>query len=155
MIENFGLYLEQYGLPRILGRIYGLLMITDEPRLGLDQMAEQLSISKASASTSARQLQSFRMIEKVSIPGDRRDYYCVALDSHIKYLKLSLESALGMSKLCQEALKLEELSKDSRLKLERIEHLYDSIIKVIGEFWVNYEFKDSLLPKASKRKAKK
>ena len=50
VIEDFGLYFEQYGLPRILGRIYGLLMITDEHALGLDDMAEQLGISKASAS---------------------------------------------------------------------------------------------------------
>ena len=134
VIENFGLYLEQYGLPRILGRIYGLLMITDEPRLGLDQMAEQLSISKASASTSARQLQSFRMIEKVSIPGDRRDYYCVALDSHIKYLKLSLESALGMSKLCQETLK--RFTPQARANRAFVRLDYQSHWRILGELRV-------------------
>ena len=83
VIEDFGLYFEQYGLQRILGRIYGLLLITDVPVLGLDDMAQQLGISKASASTSTRQLQAFTLIEKVGLPGDRRDYYRVSSDAQI------------------------------------------------------------------------
>ena len=142
VIEDFGLYFEQYGLPRILGRIYGLLMITDEAALGLDAMAEQLSISKASASTSARQLQAFTLIEKVSLPGDRRDYYRVAPDAHAKYLRTTLEKSLQFSSLIESAARIENLSPASHAKLEQIAHLYAALTETIRTFFENYQFED-------------
>jgi DNA-binding transcriptional regulator GbsR (MarR family) len=41
----------------------------------LDEMAEQLQVSKASVSANARLLETIGMIERVTKPGDRRDYY--------------------------------------------------------------------------------
>lgn len=81
VIENFGQYFEAYKLSRILGRVYGLRPITDQPYLGLDQMVDELNVSKASVSITARQLVSFMMIEKVTRPGDRRDYYRISFQS--------------------------------------------------------------------------
>jgi DNA-binding transcriptional regulator GbsR (MarR family) len=143
VIEDFGLYFEQYGLQRILGRIYGLLLITDEPVLGLDAMAEQLGISKASASTTARQLQAFTLIEKVSLPGDRRDYYRVygnSPDAHVKYLRTSIEKSLEFSSLIERAAQLEDLTPESHNKLEQIAHLYEAFNATIAAFFDNYQF---------------
>lgn len=150
VIEEFGLYFEQYGLPRTLGRIYGLLMITDEPVLGLDDMAEQLNISKASASTTARQLQAFTLIEKVSLPGDRRDYYRVALDEYAKYLRTTLEKSLGFARLIERAAQLPDLTPETHDKLERIAHVYEALIETIGTFFDNYQFEDPNTPPASR-----
>jgi DNA-binding transcriptional regulator GbsR (MarR family) len=138
VIEDFGLYFEQYGLPRILGRIYGLLLIAPEPVLGLDDMAAQLGISKASASTTARQLQMWKLIEKVSLPGDRRDYYRISPDAQIQYLRLSLESTLGFTRLIENAAQLEDLTPESRQKLERIEHIYEALAEIINDFFLSY-----------------
>ena len=154
VIEDFGLYFEQYGLPRILGRIYGLLMITDEHALGLDDMAEQLGISKASASTTARQLQAFTLIEKVSLPGDRRDYYRVALDEYAKYLRTSLEKSLGFAKLIERAARLEDLTPETHDKLERIAHVYEALIEMIGAFFDTYQFEAASRKTAAKLTSK-
>jgi DNA-binding transcriptional regulator GbsR (MarR family) len=143
VIEDFGLYFEQYGLPRILGRIYGLLLITDEPVLGLDDMAEQLGISKASASTTARQLQAFTLIEKVSLPGDRRDYYRVygsSPDAHVNYLRNSIAKSLEFSSLIERAAQLEDLTPESHDKLEQIAHLYEAFNANISTFFESYQF---------------
>jgi DNA-binding transcriptional regulator GbsR (MarR family) len=143
VIEDFGLYFEQYGLPRILGRIYGLLLITDEPALGLDEMAEQLNISKASASTTARQLQAFTLIEKVSLPGDRRDYYRVygdSPDAHVNYLRNSISKSLEFSSLIERAAQLEDLTLESHMKLEQIAHLYEAFNAAITAFFEGYQF---------------
>ncbi len=153
VIEDFGLYFEQYGLPRILGRIYGLLMITDAPMLGLDEMAEQLGISKASASTSARQLQAFTLIEKLSLPGDRRDYYRVAPDEYVQYLRTTLEKSLEFSKLIERAAQLENLTPASRTKLERIAHVYEALTETIRRFFENYQFEDPADPTAPQKPA--
>jgi hypothetical protein len=140
VIEDFGLYFESFGLPRIVGRIYGALMITDEAVMGLDALTEQLGISKASASTAARQLHSFKLIEKVSLPGDRRDYYRVGPDAHIQYLKLSIGSSLGFAKLIEAAAHIGDLSPPARLKLERIEHLYEALSAHFQIFFETYRF---------------
>ena len=150
VIEDFGLYFEQYGLQRILGRIYGLLLITDVPVLGLDDMAQQLSISKASASTSARQLQAFTLIEKVGLPGDRRDYYRVSSDAQIQYLRTSLEKSLRFSTLLHRASQLENLTPAAHDKLTQIEHLYESLNATISDFFDSYHTKvpQSVVPQS-------
>jgi hypothetical protein len=148
VIEDFGLYFESFGLPRIVGRIYGGLLITDEAALGLDALTEQLGISKASASTSVRQLHSFKLIEKVSLPGDRRDYYRVGPDAHIQYLQLSLGGALSFAKLIEAAAHIGDLSPPARLKLERIEHLYEALSQHIKTFFDEYQFDLEPSPRA-------
>jgi predicted transcriptional regulator len=70
---------EREGLPPIAGRIFALLLLSDEPR-SLDQLSEDLGVSKASASTNARLLAQLGLVEPVRRPGSRRDYYRTADD---------------------------------------------------------------------------
>lgn len=78
-IEKFGLIAEQDGFSRIAGRMMGFLMLNQGPYT-LDEMAEELQISKTSASTNARFLEQHGIIEKVVKSGDRRDFYELADD---------------------------------------------------------------------------
>ena len=73
-IESVGLYFEQYQVSRIGGRLLGLLMLLHGP-FTLDQMAGALGVSRASVSTNMRVLNALRLVEHLSQPGDRRDYY--------------------------------------------------------------------------------
>jgi DNA-binding transcriptional regulator GbsR (MarR family) len=77
--DRMGLLFEAEGRPRIAGRIFGRLLVSDEPR-SLDQLAEELGVSKASASTNARILAAMGVLERVCRPGDRHDYYRAAPD---------------------------------------------------------------------------
>jgi DNA-binding transcriptional regulator GbsR (MarR family) len=74
-----GLALEADGLPRIAGRIFGLLLVSEDAR-SLDDMAGELKVSKGSVSTNARMLEQRAVLERISRPGDRRDYYRVPPD---------------------------------------------------------------------------
>jgi DNA-binding transcriptional regulator GbsR (MarR family) len=65
---------EADGLPRIAGRIFALALISNEAR-SLDEIAETLGVSKASVSNDTRLLERLGFIERVSRPGDRKDYY--------------------------------------------------------------------------------
>ena len=151
VIEDFGLYFEGYMLPRSLGRIYGALMIANEPVMGLDQLAGELGISKASASTTVRQLHGFQLIEKISLPGDRRDYYRVAPDAHIKYLQRSLNGALGFVKLIEAGAALDDLTPAVQLKLERILHLYEALEVAIKALFDEYSFPEAAPTKTSRK----
>ena len=73
-IERAGMLWEDDGLPRIAGRIFALALISKEAR-SLDEIASVLGVSKASVSNDTRLLERLGFIERVSRPGDRKDYY--------------------------------------------------------------------------------
>lgn len=151
LIEDFGLFWERYGLPRILGRMYGLLLLSNEHHLSLEQIAAELNISKASASTIARQLNAMTMIEKSTIPGDRRDYYRISDDNYIRSTEASMLGGLMLAAHIEQASKLEGLSPNTRSRLRRMEHFYEALSANINEFFRNYRYEEvSHAPKPAK-----
>ena len=64
------MYFESYGIPRIGGRILGLLLVADEP-LSADSIASVLRVSCASVSTNFKLLLTSSLAEKVTFAGDR------------------------------------------------------------------------------------
>jgi HTH-type transcriptional regulator, glycine betaine synthesis regulator len=79
MVEAGGRFWQMLGLPRSTGQIYGLLYLSSHP-LSLDDIVNDLGISKASASTGTRQLVAWGVIKQVWIPGERRDFFEVVPD---------------------------------------------------------------------------
>lgn len=73
-IETLGLHFEDEGIPRIGGRIMGLLVLADRP-LSLGRIAELLKVSPASVSTNIRNIHTRALVKEISYPGDRRHYY--------------------------------------------------------------------------------
>ena len=73
-VEQVGLMAEEDGLPRIAGRIFARLLLADAP-CSLDDLADELAVSKASVSTNARLMLRHGWLRRVVRPGDRRDFY--------------------------------------------------------------------------------
>lgn len=88
-VERLAVALEMDGFPRIAGRIFGLLIISDS-EISLDEIASTLGASKASASVNTRLLEQKGIIDRVSRPGDRRDYYKIASDLFVKTMEQRL-----------------------------------------------------------------
>jgi DNA-binding transcriptional regulator GbsR (MarR family) len=78
-VDRMGQAAESDGLSPIAGRLFAILLFSDEPR-SLDELADTLGVSKASFSTAARRLLERHIAERVSRPGDRRDFYELAPD---------------------------------------------------------------------------
>ncbi len=78
-VERMALALESDGLPRIAGRIFGLLLVSEDAR-SLDDLAVELRVSKGSVSTNTRLLEQRGILERICRPADRRDYYRVPPD---------------------------------------------------------------------------
>jgi len=74
-IEDVGLLFEESGHPRMAGRILGCLLISEQPHLSSTEIAEMLQASKGSLSTMTRFLLQMGLIERVGLPGRRRDYF--------------------------------------------------------------------------------
>lgn len=77
-VELMGLISQADGEPRIGGRMFGLLLVEGRA-LTLNEFAQRLDISKASASTNARRLASRGVIEYVK-HGNRQDGYALVPD---------------------------------------------------------------------------
>jgi DNA-binding transcriptional regulator GbsR (MarR family) len=75
-INDVGQYFDSYGVSDIMGRIFGLLLFAAKP-LSLTEIAKELQISKAAVSINIRTLKLSGLVQKATIPGDRRDYYCL------------------------------------------------------------------------------
>ncbi len=103
IVERFGLRFEEDGLPRIAGRMLGLLMVSAEPR-SLDDLAEELQASKTSANTNARLLERMGAVERTARPGDRRDYYRIVDDLHVRLLDARLQQMRATRDLLSQAL---------------------------------------------------
>lgn len=63
-----------FGLGKLIGRMFALLYLEPRP-LSLEEIAARLDISKASASTTIRQLESWHAVRHKPVEGDRRDFY--------------------------------------------------------------------------------
>jgi DNA-binding transcriptional regulator GbsR (MarR family) len=73
-IEDAGSTTQALGVGRVVGQIYAYLYFSEPPRT-LDDMKEELGISKGSASMGVRQLEQWGAIQRVWVKGDRKDYY--------------------------------------------------------------------------------
>lgn len=89
-IESMGRQFEEDGAPRIAGRLFGFLMLQDDP-CSLDDVAEQLQVSKGSASSNARLLEQLGIAERVTRAGDRRDYYQISPDIGERTMERALQ----------------------------------------------------------------
>ena len=78
-VEDFGKAYNNWGLSKLKGRIVGLLLFNQMP-LSLDDIANELHVTKGSVSTIARQLEEVGLIRKVWVKGDRKDYYEIVSD---------------------------------------------------------------------------
>ncbi len=100
-IENMGLHFEEYGIPRIGGKILGLLLVATRPP---EEMAEVLQVSRSSISTNLRTLQMAGLADRVSLPGERSDYYVFSDEAWENSLEMRLESVQNLREMAQEGL---------------------------------------------------
>jgi DNA-binding transcriptional regulator GbsR (MarR family) len=88
--DRMGQIFENEGEQRTAGRMFGFLLVS-EGVVSLDHLAEALGVSKASASTNARALAQTGILERVSRPNDRHDYYRVTPDLFTRTMSRRLQ----------------------------------------------------------------
>lgn len=73
-VDSWGSMGMLWGVNRSIARIHALLIVSERP-LSLDEIAERLQMSRGNTSMSLRELRTWKVIKRIKIPGDRRDYY--------------------------------------------------------------------------------
>lgn len=72
-VLHFGEMGGRWGINRTVGQIYALLFLSDRP-LNADEITESLGMSRSNVSMGVKELESWRLVRKRHLPGDRRDY---------------------------------------------------------------------------------
>ena len=73
-ILHFGEMGSRWGINRTVGQMYALLYVMGKP-LNADEMAEHLQFSRSNVSMGLKELQSWRLVKLLHLPGDRREYF--------------------------------------------------------------------------------
>jgi DNA-binding transcriptional regulator GbsR (MarR family) len=68
-----------WGYPKAMGAIYAALYLSPEP-LSLDDLVEQVNVTKGAVSTNVRTLERLNMVHKHIRIGERKDYYFAETD---------------------------------------------------------------------------
>lgn len=119
---------ELVGFPRMSGRIFGWLLISDPPQQSTGELAAGLQASKGSISTMTRLLIQIGLIERVSLPGERRDYFQIKPHAWSQLTKQRIAQITSFRQLAEKGLSLLEGS-PSPLQ-ERLQEMRD-----IHAFW--------------------
>ncbi len=73
-LDGLGQLADYFGYNKVMGKMYGALLLSPEP-MSLDDLMAHLDISKASVSMTMRTLENMGMVREVWVRGDRRKYY--------------------------------------------------------------------------------
>jgi DNA-binding transcriptional regulator GbsR (MarR family) len=129
--DRLAVLFEDDGLPPIAGRIFGLLLLSDEA-LSLDDLAQSLGVSKASVSTNARLLAQLGVVEQVRRQGSRRDYYRIASDLFERSMAQRLARWRRFTEVIGEGRRTLPASAEVRRRLERYESGFSFMADAIG-----------------------
>ena len=131
-VEQWGLLFEQSGLPRMAGRVLGWLLVCEPPEQTAAELAEALSASKGSISTTTRLLERFGLLERVGLPGERRTRFRVAPGAFTTMMEDKLRSVSTWKDLADRGVAL--LEKAGRERTRRLRAVRDFYAFLEREF---------------------
>jgi DNA-binding transcriptional regulator GbsR (MarR family) len=105
-VEDFGLLLERFGLPRMVGRVLGVLLVSEAPEHSAEDLAGVLRASRGSISSATRTLVQMGLVERRTRPGERRDYFRVGPGAWDKIMYREMESLSIFREMAERGLSL-------------------------------------------------
>lgn len=123
-IESFSLVFEQFGFPRMGGRIFAYLILSDQPHVTQSELTTVLQASTGSISTMVRMLEQIGFIERVSLPGHRRDRFRLRTDPLVEMSRRRIEGAINVIDILDKAKVQKEVGPLATARLERAESFY-------------------------------
>ncbi len=124
-VEHVGIQLEEFGMPRMAGRVLGWLLVCMPPHQRASEIQAALGGSKASISTSLQILVRLDIVERIGMPGERSAFYQLRVASWTEQLERKVLRIGAMRKLAERGLAaLEGELPERRRRLEEIQDMY-------------------------------
>ena len=127
-IEDMSLYFEQMGMPRMAGRVLGVLLISDPPEQSLNDLCAVLQASKSALSTTTRLLAEMGLIERVSSARPREVAFRFKAGGWVVFMRMRLKLMASLHQIAEQGL---ELLKDEPPALrERLQEAHDMFSQI-------------------------
>jgi DNA-binding transcriptional regulator GbsR (MarR family) len=78
-ISSWGAFGTHWGINRTMAQIHALLLVSPDP-LTQEDMMEELDISRGNTNMNIRELINWGLVERVLIPGERKEYFTAEKD---------------------------------------------------------------------------
>jgi DNA-binding transcriptional regulator GbsR (MarR family) len=128
-IQDFGHAYQTFGLSKLMGRVVALLIFSPEP-LSLDEISEQLEMSKGPISQITRRLNDHNLIQKIWKPGSRKDFYQIQPAIFSNAFRNNLDLIKNNSEIARKLKDRVEQNEDISLqvlhkRLSEMQHFYE------------------------------
>ncbi len=151
---------EFWGFPKAMGAIYGALYLSPGP-LSLDEIVEQVSVTKGAVSTNVRALERLGMVHKHLQIGERKDYYTAETDfwkiikgilkerekSEFDHALQSVSESLAMVEDGAIDPQQEELARFYQKRLQAMQSFFRSLDNLVATLLALDELRSSTLEK--------
>ena len=102
--EQMGVVGERIGMPPMVARVLGWLLICDPPQQSISELSAALGVSRASISIATRLLEAPGWIRRSPVPGARGYYFEIVPDAYVRMpaaasfslLRQTLEAGLAL-----------------------------------------------------------
>jgi DNA-binding transcriptional regulator GbsR (MarR family) len=105
-VEDISLYFEQMGLPRMAGRVLGVLLVSNPPDQSLNDMCEVLQASKSALSTTTRLLTEMGLIERVPSSKPREVAFQFKAGGWVVFMRMRLRLMVSLHQIAEQGLEL-------------------------------------------------
>lgn len=122
-IEDISLYFEQMGLPRMAGRVLGVLLVSNPPEQSLNDLCGVLQSSKSALSTTTRLLTEMGLIERVSSAKPREVAFRFIPGGWVVFMRMRLRLMASLHQIAEWGLEL--LKDESPTLRERLREAHD------------------------------
>ena len=79
-----------WGVNRSVAQIYALLYLSDRP-INAEEISETLKLARSNVSTALKELQSYGIVRRQHVSGDRRDHFVAETDLWELLMRISAE----------------------------------------------------------------
>jgi DNA-binding MarR family transcriptional regulator len=137
--EAMGRVFELSGASRMAGRVWGYLLIADAEHVSASSLADALETSPSSISSATRLLIGLGMIDRVRVPGERRDYFTIHHGAVMNLLRRRMEAIAALEDLAQRGLAVFGERPVARPHLEELVEVYSWFGREISDLIHRFE----------------
>ncbi|TRM11679.1 GbsR/MarR family transcriptional regulator [Lentibacillus cibarius] len=124
VIEAIAETMDVYGVTPAAGKLYATMYFKDQ--MNLDQMREELDMSKPSMSTSVRKLQEIEMVKKKFQRGSRKHSYAAEKNFFHSFMSYfckmwDREAKMNMEAIKQAEFELDQIIEDEKVSAELVD----------------------------------
>ncbi|MFP9099678.1 GbsR/MarR family transcriptional regulator [Flavobacterium sp. RHBU_24] len=147
-VQTWGALGSQWGINKTMAQIHALLMVAPEA-LSMEEIMEELHISRGNASMNLRALMDWGIVYKELKPGERREFFVAEKDLDELAVKVAQERSRREIKPALKVLKevstaaITDKSADAKQFMSQTAKLYDFVLKADNMIEKVTEYKDN------------